>query len=108
MGSTPPAAMLAFLRRSRATKRSFADASGSSRIRRSWARPVGDVAEGGAREQGEDVGVHLHEGAVCRLDRADALGGEQPVRRVVRAQREELGEGEVGHRTSTVGWGHGP
>jgi len=37
-GSTPPAAMHAFLSSSSATKRSFGDASGSSRIARSWAR----------------------------------------------------------------------
>ena len=35
IGSTPPAEMLAFLSRSSATKRSLADASGSSRMRRS-------------------------------------------------------------------------
>ena len=38
IGSTLPAAMLAFFRRSKATKRSLADASGSSRMARSWRR----------------------------------------------------------------------
>jgi hypothetical protein len=40
IGRTPPAAMFAFFRRSRATKRSLGEASGSSRIRvscRRWA-----------------------------------------------------------------------
>jgi hypothetical protein len=41
IGSTPPAEMLTFLRRSRATKRSFPLASGSSMILRSWARCAG-------------------------------------------------------------------
>ena len=38
IGSTPPAAMVAFLSRSRATKRSLSLASGSSSTLRSWAR----------------------------------------------------------------------
>ena len=38
IGSTPPAEMQAFFSRSRATKRSLAEASGSSRMLRSWAR----------------------------------------------------------------------
>ena len=41
MGRTPPAAMQAFLSRSSATKRSLADASGSSRILRSCCRCAG-------------------------------------------------------------------
>ena len=40
-GRTPPAAMDAFFNSSRATKRSLADASGSSRIDESWARCPG-------------------------------------------------------------------
>jgi hypothetical protein len=56
IGRIPPAEMLAFLRRSRATKRSFADASGSSRIfaeLREVAGPqeVGDVVHRRRREQ---------------------------------------------------------
>ncbi len=40
MGRTPPAAMLAFFSRSRATKRSLGEASGSSRMLRScWRCP---------------------------------------------------------------------
>jgi hypothetical protein len=38
IGSTPPAAMLAFFRSSSATYLSLAEASPSSRIERSWAR----------------------------------------------------------------------
>ena len=41
MGSTPPAAMHAFLSRSRATYWSFGLASGSSRMDRSWRRCAG-------------------------------------------------------------------
>ena len=41
IGSTPPAEMLTFLSRSSATNRSLPDASGSSMIRRSWARCAG-------------------------------------------------------------------
>ncbi len=41
IGSTPAAAMLAFFSRSRATNLSFALASGSSMMRRSWARCAG-------------------------------------------------------------------
>ena len=41
MGSTPPAAMHAFLSRSRATYRSFGELEGSSRIDRSWRRWAG-------------------------------------------------------------------
>ena len=38
IGSTPPAAILAFLSKSWATKRSLSEASASSRMARSWAR----------------------------------------------------------------------
>ncbi len=41
IGSTPAAAMFAFLSRSRATNLSFGDASGSSRMLRSWRRWAG-------------------------------------------------------------------
>ena len=41
IGSTPPAAMQAFLSRSLATKRSFGEACGSSRIDRSWRKCAG-------------------------------------------------------------------
>ena len=41
IGRTPPAEMLTFLSRSSATKRSFPLDSGSSMIRRSWARWAG-------------------------------------------------------------------
>ena len=103
IGSTPAAAMLAFFSRSRATKRSLADASGSSRIRRSCCevggpQPVGDVVERGAGQERERLGVDLEERAAGGLDRGHAVGGEQAVRRVVRAEGEELGEREVGHR----------
>ncbi len=70
-------------------------------------QPVGDVVERGAGQERERLGIDLEERAAGGLHRAHAIGGEQAVRRVVGAEREELREGSVGHQTRTVGWGHG-
>ena len=115
IGSTPPAAMLAFFSRSRATNLSLADASGSSRIRTQLLevrrpQPVRDVAERGLREQGERLGRDLEERASGGVHRRHALGGEQPVGRLVGADREQLGERERRSSPMTVfaavRWGH--
>src|SRR3954453_17512990 len=63
------------------------------------ARPqqVGDGAHGGAGKQRERLALHLQEPAAGGVDDPYAVGGQQPIRRLVRAQRQQLGEGEVGH-----------
>ena len=104
IGSTPPAAMLAFFSRSRATKRSLAEASGSSRMRRSCARWAGrsQWAMSWNAVRARSVSAS---GSTSRNVRpaastvAHAVGGEQAVGRVVGAEREELGE----RRASVIG-----
>src|SRR6187455_2860331 len=104
IGRTPPAAMLAFFSRSRATNLSVWDASGSSRMRVGGPQEVGDVVERRPREEAEGLRLDLEERPAGGLDRGHAVGGEQPVGRLVGADREELGEGEVGHHPERY-WG---
>ena len=74
-GSTPPAAMLAFFSSSRATKRSLAEASGSSRMAAQLgqvpgAQEVGDVEHRLAGEQREGLGLDPQEALAAGLERA--------------------------------------
>ncbi len=49
-------------------------------------------------EQGEGLGLHPEEALAVGLERAHALGGEQAVRGVVGAEREDVLVLEVSHR----------
>ena len=95
MGSTPPAAMLAFCSNSVATKRSLSEASGSSRMLWScWRWPgaqvVVDVVHGDRRQQRQCPGLDLQERSARSIDGGDALGGYQPVVGGVRAERQQI------------------
>src|SRR3954452_10900019 len=61
---------------------------------------VRDVAHRGAGEESQRRTVHLEKPSPSPLDDADAVCGQQAVRRLVRAKREQLAEGEVGHDPS--------
>ena len=103
-GSTPPAAMYAFFSSSRATKRSLAEASGSSRMAASCAevagpQQVGDVAHRLAGQQRQGLGVDLQERSPAGLEGRDAVGRQQPVGRVVGPEGQQVLVGEVGHPT---------
>ena len=94
--------MFAFFSRSSATNRSFGEASGSSMMPAQLgevgrAQVVRDVVHRLVGQQAQRLRLDLQERPPGRLDGRDALGGHQPVRRVVRAEREQIGVGELGH-----------
>jgi hypothetical protein len=64
------------------------------------AQQVLDVADGRLGQQSKRLWLDLQEGAPRGLDGADPLGGEQTVRRLVGAEREQVGVREVGHAAS--------
>ncbi len=124
--------MLTFLSRSSATNRSLPLASGSSMMRRSCARWAGRrkcamSCMASAVSSRSAVGATCRNVLPARLERADPLGGEEPVRRLVGARGEQVGvaEGGIGtHRGCTsngvglresagrdyppwLGWAHG-
>ena len=103
--------MVAFFSRSRATNRSLSLASGSSRILRSWARCSGRrkwamSCIASAVSVGDRARLDLEERAGRRLERRHALGGDEPVRRGVGTERQQLGVRGVECAGCRVG--HGP
>ncbi len=66
------------------------------------AQEVRDVVHGLGRQHPQDLRVDLEERPSVHLEGADPLGGQQPVRRRVRPQGQQVGVAEVGSD------GHGP
>ena len=102
IGSTLPAAILAFFKRSNATNLSLAEASGSSRIARSWARWPGRNrwAESIKAWRARSVRASSATLTMRRPSNAPSghvIAGELAVRRVIRAEREELVIGGIAH-----------
>ena len=104
--------MLAFFSRSRATKRSLADASGSSRMARSCRRWPGRSRWAMSRiasrvSSVSASGSTLRKRPAGGLERGHAVGRQQAVRRVVRPEGEQLLVFELRHAV-TVSLGLGP
>ena len=102
-GSTMPAEMLAFFSMLRATKRSFGDASGSSKMRAQLRQMAGpeemrDVAHGRGGEARQRSGVDGQNRLAAEGVGGDEVAVEAAVRRRVRAVREHLLEAKLGHR----------
>ena len=104
IGSTLPAAMLAFFSRSSATKRSLAEASGSSRIA-AQLRPGGPGAADarsrqrpGAASRVSASRRHLDHALAVEIGRADIIAGQFAIGRVVLAQRKQLVKGQFAHQ----------
>ena len=100
IGSTPPAATAAFLSRSVATKRSFGARLGvvedvAELLEVGRAEEVGDVAHRLGGQLPDRLRLDLQERPLGCVEGRDALGRDQPVRGVVVAQRQQLGEGEI-------------
>jgi hypothetical protein len=94
IGSTPPAAMLAFLRKSKATNLSLSEASGSStmclrlcEMRRP--QQMIDVGEGGFRERAQRLARHHQDLLAHDFLDADAVSGDLAVGRRVLAERKQ-------------------
>src|SRR5690606_28109956 len=69
---------------------------------------VRDGAHGGLGEQPQRLRLDLQEPPPVRLERRDPVGGQEPVVGVVRAEREQVGEGELRHLKQILardGWG---
>ena len=102
MGSTPPAAMHAFLSRSRATYRSFGEACGSSRMDRSWRRCAGR-SRWAMSCMAAAVRSVSSCGSISRKFRPNELWfrhpvtGQPPVAGAVMAQRQQVCVTELGH-----------
>ena len=58
---------------------------------------VGDLVHGQCREPGEDLGFDREEAVTAGREAADAVGGHEPVGRLVGAQGQQLGVRELGH-----------
>ena len=66
------------------------------------AQVVRDVVHALVREPGERVGVDAQERLARDVEGLDTVGGEQPVGRLLRCEREQVGVDEVGHGARVV------
>ena len=101
IGSTPPAEMLTFLSRSSATKRSLPLASGSSMIRRSWARWAGR-RKCAMSCMASSVSSRSASGSTCRNGRPPSSSTRTPS---VVSSRYGVRSGPIGSRSEETGSG---
>ena len=102
IGSTLPAAMLAFFSRSKATNLSFAEASriveDRAQLRQmARAQQVLAIDEGLRGQQGQRLGLDLDDALAVEIGGGDVIAGQLAVGRGVLAEREQLVEDEVAH-----------
>ena len=102
IGSTLPAAILAFFNRSKATKRSLAEASGSSRMARNCARWPGrsrcwQSTKACRASRVSASGATLTMRSPSNDGERDMIAGQLPVGRIVLAQRKQLVKRRLAH-----------